>query len=121
LELRETRGPISDMGFPTAGGATPSGASLDVDDTGGKTDQDRGEGRAHSRKIIFLMVEVAVPRELFRANLERIGRLKWQSRWQGEDRPFQNHGNHGGCVFTSGRKWALGEQKGSGIPHFATE
>jgi len=30
----------------------------------------------HSRKIIFQMAEVAVPRELFRAILERIGRLK---------------------------------------------
>jgi hypothetical protein len=30
----------------------------------------------HSRKIIFQMAEVAVPRELFRAILERIGRLR---------------------------------------------
>jgi len=30
----------------------------------------------HSRKIVFQMAEVAVPRELFRAILERIGRLK---------------------------------------------
>jgi len=30
----------------------------------------------HSRKIIFQMAEVAVPRELFRAILEGIGRLR---------------------------------------------
>jgi hypothetical protein len=30
----------------------------------------------HSRKIVFQMAEVAVPRELFRAILERIGRLR---------------------------------------------
>jgi hypothetical protein len=30
----------------------------------------------HSRKIVFQMAEVAVPRELFRAILEGIGRLK---------------------------------------------
>ena len=29
----------------------------------------------HSRYVIFQMAEVAVPRELFRAILERIGRL----------------------------------------------
>jgi hypothetical protein len=32
--------------FPAAGGAAQSGASLDVDDAAGETDQDRGEGRA---------------------------------------------------------------------------
>src|SRR5271155_310793 len=32
--------------LPAAGGAAPSGASLDGDDVAGKTDQDRGEGRA---------------------------------------------------------------------------
>ena len=30
----------------------------------------------HSRKIVFQMAEVAVPRELFRAILEGIGRLR---------------------------------------------
>ena len=30
----------------------------------------------HSRKIVFQMAEVAVPRELFQTNLERIGRLR---------------------------------------------
>ena len=30
----------------------------------------------HSRKMVFQMAEVAVPRELFRAILERIGRLR---------------------------------------------
>jgi hypothetical protein len=30
----------------------------------------------HSRKIAFQMADVAVPRELFRAVLERIGRLR---------------------------------------------
>jgi hypothetical protein len=30
----------------------------------------------HSRQIIFQMAEVAVPRELFRDILERIGRLR---------------------------------------------
>jgi hypothetical protein len=30
----------------------------------------------HSGKIVFQMAEVAVPRELFRAILERIGRLR---------------------------------------------
>ena len=30
----------------------------------------------HSRKIIFQMAEVAVPRELFQTILERIGRLR---------------------------------------------
>jgi hypothetical protein len=30
----------------------------------------------HSRKIIFQMAELAVPRELFRAILEGIGRLR---------------------------------------------
>jgi hypothetical protein len=30
----------------------------------------------HSRKIVFQMAEVAVTRELFQANLERIGRLR---------------------------------------------
>src|SRR5271170_40183 len=32
--------------LPAAGGAAPSGASLDIDDVAGETDQDRGEGRA---------------------------------------------------------------------------
>ena len=32
--------------LPAAGGAAPSGASLDVDDVAGEIDQDRGEGRA---------------------------------------------------------------------------
>jgi hypothetical protein len=36
-----------------------------------------------SRKIIFQMAEVAVPRELFRAILERIGRLKLATTMQG--------------------------------------
>ena len=30
----------------------------------------------HTRKIVFQMAEVAVPRELFQTILERIGRLK---------------------------------------------
>jgi len=30
----------------------------------------------HSRKIVFQMAEVAVPRELFQTILERIGRLR---------------------------------------------
>ena len=30
----------------------------------------------HSRKIVFQMAEVAIPRELFQTILERIGRLK---------------------------------------------
>jgi hypothetical protein len=30
----------------------------------------------HSRKIVFQMAEVAVPKELFRAILEGIGRLR---------------------------------------------
>ena len=30
----------------------------------------------HARQVIFQMAEVAVPRELFRAILERIGRLR---------------------------------------------
>jgi hypothetical protein len=30
----------------------------------------------HARQIIFQMAEVAIPRELFRAILERIGRLR---------------------------------------------
>jgi hypothetical protein len=30
----------------------------------------------HSRQMVFQMAEVAVPRELFRAILERIGRLR---------------------------------------------
>jgi len=41
----------------------------------------------HSRKIVFQMAEVAVPRELFQTILERIGRLSG--------------------VFTSSRKMAL--------------
>ena len=32
--------------LPAAGGAAQSGASLDIDDAAGETDQDRGEGRA---------------------------------------------------------------------------
>ena len=32
--------------LPASGGAAPSGASLDVDDVAGETDQDRGEGCA---------------------------------------------------------------------------
>jgi len=32
--------------LPAAGGAAPSGASLDIDDVAGETDQDRGESRA---------------------------------------------------------------------------
>jgi len=31
----------------------------------------------HARQVIFQMAEVAIPRELFRAILERIGRLRW--------------------------------------------
>jgi hypothetical protein len=31
----------------------------------------------HARQVIFQMAEVAIPRELFRAILEGIGRLKW--------------------------------------------
>ena len=30
----------------------------------------------HARQVIFQMAEVAIPRELFRAILERIGRLR---------------------------------------------
>jgi hypothetical protein len=37
----------------------------------------------HSRKIVFQMAEVAVPRELFQAILERIGRLKLATAPQG--------------------------------------
>ncbi len=36
----------SSPSFAAAGGATPGGASLDIDDIAGETDQDRGEGRA---------------------------------------------------------------------------
>jgi hypothetical protein len=36
----------------------------------------RGSTVRHSGKIVFQMAEVAVPRELFRAILERIGRLR---------------------------------------------
>jgi hypothetical protein len=32
--------------FPASDGAAPSGASLDLDDIAGETDQDRGQGRA---------------------------------------------------------------------------
>jgi hypothetical protein len=34
------------------------------------------KGVRHSRKVVFQMAEVAVPRELFRAILEGIGRLR---------------------------------------------
>ena len=37
----------------------------------------------HSGKIVFQMAEVAVPRELFRAILERIGRLRWATAMSG--------------------------------------
>src|ERR1039457_6164750 len=39
--------------LPASGGAAPSGASLDIDDAAGETDQDRGEGRAPFREDRF--------------------------------------------------------------------
>jgi len=48
--------------LPAAGSVAASGASLDIDAAARETNQDRGEGRAHSRKIVFQMAEVAVPR-----------------------------------------------------------
>jgi hypothetical protein len=34
------------------------------------------KGVCHARQVVFQMAEVAVPRELFRTILERIGRLR---------------------------------------------
>ena len=62
--------------LPAAGGAAPSGASLDIDDVAGETDQDRGESRAPFPEDRLSVAEVAVPRELFQTILERIGRLR---------------------------------------------
>ena len=36
----------------------------------------------HARRVIFQMAEVAVPRELFRAILERIGRLRLPTQYR---------------------------------------
>jgi len=37
----------------------------------------------HSRKIVFQMAEVAVPRDLFQTILERIGRLRFATAMSG--------------------------------------
>jgi len=56
--------------------AAPVGATLDADDAAGGVDQNRGQGGApHSKKVVFQMMEVAVPRELFWSILQAIGRL----------------------------------------------
>jgi hypothetical protein len=52
------------------------GATLDFDDVARETDQDRAKVVRHARQVVFQMGEVAVPRELFRAILEGIGRLR---------------------------------------------
>jgi hypothetical protein len=58
--------------LPAAGSVAPGGASLDFDDAAGEIDQDRGERScAMARQVMFQMAEVAVPRELFRANSGR--------------------------------------------------
>jgi hypothetical protein len=62
--------------LPAASRVAPSGASLDVDDVAGETDQIGTKVVRHARQVVFQMAEVAVPRELFRAMLEGIQRLR---------------------------------------------
>ena len=71
----------------------------------------------HSRKIVFQMAEVAVPRELFQTILERIGRLRLataMSGWKADH--DENHGNHGGGVFTIRKKMSIGAKNGVETP-----
>ena len=49
-----------------------------VDDASGEVGKDWGEGDWHSKYVTFQLAEVAVPRQLFAAILERIGRLAIQ-------------------------------------------
>jgi len=51
---------------------------MDIDDVAGKMIKLGAKVVVrHSRKIVFQMAEVAVPRELFQNILERIGRLRF--------------------------------------------
>ncbi len=104
------------MIIPAAGGAAHSGASLDVDDVAGETDQDRGEGRAPfledslpdgggggSARVVPGYSRRDWPAEIS----NRTVRMKKETQQsQG------NTGNHGRGVFASGRKWALGAKSG---------
>ena len=60
----------ADAGF--AGG----GQAVVADQPAGETRQDRRQGRAPCRYVIFKMAEVAVPKELFQEILRLIGGLR---------------------------------------------
>jgi hypothetical protein len=62
--------------LPAASRVAPSGASLDVDDVAGETAQIGAKVVRQARQVVCQMAEVAVPRELFRAMLEGIQRLR---------------------------------------------
>ena len=74
--LKTARNRIQSGQFSAAGRVAPSRASLDANDVAGETDQDRAKVVRHARHVIFQMAEVAIPRELFRAILGRIGQLR---------------------------------------------
>jgi Calcineurin-like phosphoesterase superfamily domain len=59
-----------------AGRAAPSGAAMDTDDVAEKLIKIGAKVVRQARQVIFQMAEVAIPRELFRTILERIGRLR---------------------------------------------
>jgi len=62
--------------FPAAGGAAPSGASLDVDDVAGEIDQDWGEGGAAFPENRLPDGGSGGAASVVSDDLERIGRLR---------------------------------------------
>jgi hypothetical protein len=99
-----------------AAGIAASGASLDTDDVAGEIGQDRGEGRVPfpqdslpngggggSERVVLNHSGKDWAADI------GIGIIRMKEETQ---QPQGNTGNQGGGVFSSGKKWALGAQKG---------
>src|ERR1019366_7654210 len=98
-----------------AGGAAASGASLDIDDAAGETNQDRGKSRAPFREDRLPDgggggAARVVPGHSGKDWAAEIGNR--DVRMKEETQPSQgNTGNHGGGVFASGRNRACEPKK----------
>jgi hypothetical protein len=64
--------------FPAHAGDAGADQGLVADESEGKADQDRREGRQPRRYVIFQMAEVAIPRQMFQEILRLIAELRPQ-------------------------------------------
>src|SRR5208337_1398995 len=103
-----------------AGGAAASGASLDVDDFAGETDQDWGEGCAPFPEDCLpnggsSSAARVVPDDFGTDWTTEIGNREVRMKKKLQD-SHEYNGNHGRGVFASGRKWACEPKKHRNTP-----